>query len=402
MKQLRIYCPLQQVPSQCKWALVDSKGQTTTGTSPIKDLPRRVDRVQLVIPASEILITRARIPASAAQRGGGAVLAFALEEQTATDPDANIVSWLGKSGDMSVLAAIDRRGLDRWRDALRQAGIQSFEIHSEMLWLPRASDEWSISWNGFEGFVRTGPFEAATTDSGSEKAAPLSLHLLLDQARSNGHPPRGLALYTTADDAIPDLEAWGKDLDIPVRHAGAWTWHSGASGEGIALAQEARRWGSVATAIPKLRLAGWMLALALVVHAVALVVDWTLLANEQRTLRRQMESRFRSAFPDTVAVVDPLLQMRRKLAEVRHNAGQPDAGDFLPMTAKVALATKELPPGTVRILSYEGGRATFDLMTVDTGSLDRAISRLREAGFGVEKSPSPAGAGRAVVTVRVP
>src|SRR6185436_5416452 len=50
----------------------------------------------------------------------------------------------------------------------------------------------------------------------------------------------------------------------------------------------------------------WILGVALAIQTVALMIDWASLAHEQRTLRRQMESRFRAAFPDAVAVVDPV------------------------------------------------------------------------------------------------
>ena len=88
---------------------------------------------------------------------------------------------------------------------------------------------------------------------------------------------------------------------------------------------------SAPAALAGLRPAAWIAGAALAIHAVALVADWTLLGAEQRSLRAQMEARFRSAFPDAVAVADPALQMRRQLAAARHRAGVPDGGDFAPM-----------------------------------------------------------------------
>ena len=62
--------------------------------------------------------------------------------------------------------------------------------------------------------------------------------------------------------------------------------------------------------------------------ATLLVGEWALLANERRSLQAQMEQRFRSAFPEAVAVANAPLQMRRQLAQARHAAGQIDPGDF--------------------------------------------------------------------------
>jgi general secretion pathway protein L len=123
-----------------------------------------------------------------------------------------------------------------------------------------------------------------------------------------------------------------------------------------------------------------------------------------------MESRFRAAFPDAVAVVDPALQMRRKLAEARHAAGQSDSGDFLPMIEQVAAAAKDLPAGAVRAVSFEGGRMTIELSAVEEASVRRIVARLTQSGLSVDKgvenaparsSPSARpGSGTVVITVR--
>ena len=114
MNLLRVYCPLRASPPQCQWALLNDNGKSTAGESPLSGLPRRADRVQLIIPAPEVLITRARLPA-AARRAAGSVLAFAIEERTVSEPDANQVSWLGTAADDDVLAVLDRQGLERER-----------------------------------------------------------------------------------------------------------------------------------------------------------------------------------------------------------------------------------------------------------------------------------------------
>jgi general secretion pathway protein L len=401
MSVLRLYCPLQEYPSQCEWVLLDDSGKPAVGKSPLVGLPKRTDRVQLIIPAPEVLIIQARLPA-AARRAGGDVLAFAVEERTVSEQDANNVSWLGSVGENGVLAVLDKRGLERWRSALDGAGLRGFEVHSEMLLLPCAQDEWSIAWNGHEGFVRTGNLEAAATDSGDRESPPLSLRLMLDRQEVQGGRPRSLALYTTAEDALPDLEAWQASLGIAIRDAGVWDWRAAPVEAGSGLTQESPRWRGIPAFASKLRMAAWIAALSLVVHAAALAIDWTLLASEQRSLRREMDARFRATFPDAVAVVDPVLQMRRKLAEARHAAGQPDAGDFLPMVEKVATETKNLPAGAVRILSYEGGRIALELTAVDDQAVNRIVSRLRQLAMAADPSSSGGGNGRVVISVRVP
>ena len=409
MSLLRIRGSLADAPVRCQWALVNDGRDPVAGEGALEALPRRAERIQLVLPAAQVLITRTRLP-HAARRHAGSVLAFAVEDETVGEPDANQVSWLGAVGDNSVLAVVDKPGLTRWRDALDAAGVRGYEVHCETLLLPWTTGEWSLAWDGREGIVRTGAFEGTATDCGDRETPPLSLRLMLQEAQAHGAKPNSIAIYTTGPGEAPDIDAWTRELGVAVRVAGTWDWRTAPPGAGVSLAQERQRWRAITGAVARLRPAAWILGAALAVQAAALVIDWTSLANEQRVLRQQMESRFRSAFPDAVAVADPALQMRRKLAEARHAAGQPDSGDFLPLIAQVGAATKDLPTGAVRAVSYEGGRLTLEISAADEASVRRIVARLAQSGLSIDrgvgtaptKSSSSArpGSGTVVITVR--
>jgi general secretion pathway protein L len=389
MSLLRIYAPLGDAPLRCEWALIDAR-QSVRGEGPLADLPRGADRVQLVIPAAQVLITRTQLP-PAARRRAGSVLAFALEEATAAEPDANQVSWLGAD----AFAVLDKQGLKRWRDALEAAaGLRAYEVHSEILLLPCSSGEWSLAWDGGEGFVRTGEFAGAATDGGDSASPPLSLRMMLEEAQLRGARPNAIAVYVTAPGAAPDLAAWQRDLGIPLHVSGAWDWRTAPEQAGISLVQERRRWRMAPAALASLRPAAWIAGAALAIHGALLLADWALLGGEQRSLRGQMEARFRSAFPDAVAVADPALQMRRQLAAARHRAGQPDGGDFAPMIEKVAIGLKELPAGGLRTVSYESGRMTLELAAIEEAALRRTVARLIQTGLSVDVT------GTKLITVR--
>ncbi len=399
MSLLRIYASLTDAPQRCEWALIAEGREPVIGEGRIAELPRRAARIQLIVPAAQVLIARARVP-QAARRPGG-VLAFAVEEKTAGEPDANRVSWLGRVGDEDILAVVDKQGLARWRDALDAIGIRGYEVHCETLMLPWLPGEWSLAWNGVEGFVRTGEFEGAATDNGDRNSPPLSLQMMIEEAQSHAPGPSSIAVYGTSPDAEPDISAWTRDLGIALRTAGPWHWSTAPVDAGIPIVVERQRWRAVSGAARRLRPAAWILGAALAVHAVALGVDWTSLAREQRALRGQMETRFRSAFPDAVSVVDPALQMRRKLIEAHHAAGQPDTADFLPMIDQIATATKDMPAGGLRTLAYESGRMTLELGVGDQAAVQRLVTRLAQAGLTVDTTRK-AGTGPVVLTVRAP
>jgi len=411
MSLLRIYCSFTDSPQRCRWALQDSGRAPVAGEGSLSEAPRRVDRIQLVIPAAQVRLARVDLP----QGATGAALAFAVEEQTLGEPDAQRVTRIGTTdeqvaaGGRDILAVMDKQGLQPWLAALDAQGTRDYELHSEILLLPWTRGHWSLAWDGREGFVRSGEFEGAATDCGDRISPPQALHLMLEAAVKSGTQPALIAVYlSTSDaDAAPDLAAWQATLGVSLHQAGLWDWQTAPAEAGIPLGQERRPWRLPPGLLGRLRPAAWILGLALTLHAVSLVADWTRLANEEKNLRNRMVAQFRAAFPEAVAVVDPALQMRRKLAEARHKAGLADSGDFLPMLGMVANAAKELPAGSLHIVSYEGGRMSLEVAT-EASAVRRLVTRLRQAGLnvdtGVERGNGVAAArgrsGTTVITVR--
>ena len=433
MSVLRIRAPLGRAPTSFAWTLIAEGRESAGGEGPLSTLPRHADRLQLVVPANDMLITRARLPAGARPRG--AALAYAIEDRMAGDPDASDVLWLGEAaaqGGIShaersisngeggtsqaargtpyaagaahaIVAALDRQGLAHWREALARADFGGYELHSEILLLPWTPGTWTLAWDGREGVLRTGALEGAATDQGDRSMAPLALRLALAQADER---PSRILVYTApsvhpGSGTAPDLAAWEAQLGLPLQLAGPWDWRKAPADAGPALVSERRRWRGFTGTLPRLRAAAWLAGAALALHALFAGLNWAVLAAEQRNLRQGMETRFRAEFPDAMAVVDPALQMRRKLAEARHAAGQPDGGDFLPMIDKVAQALAGLPPGSLRTLSFENGRMSLELPGVDETGLQRLRAALRDRGLGVDASPRRAGAAAApVISVR--
>lgn len=417
MSLLRIYCRLPDESLRCEWVFIDNDREPITGEGQLEGQlaellqcarHARDLRVQLIIPAAQVLLTRARLP-DTARRRASSVLAFAIEEETLREPDANQVSWTGSAGDDDVLAVVDKKGLEHWLDALDAAAIRVDGIHCETLLLPWIAGEWSLAWDGREGFVRVGEFEGAATDCGDRASPPLSLHLMLEEAEARGAKPVSITLYTMAPaDASAgetvltlDIEAWQRELGVSIRLTGAWDSWKRAADAGVNLLQERKRWRVFSGLLARLQPAAWIVGSALALHTIALVTDWTLLAGEQRMLRQQMESRFRAVFPEAIAVVDPALQMRRKLTEARHAAGVPDSGDFLSMTERAAAGLKELAPDSLRAVTYENEGMTLELAVIDEAAMRRIVGSLQETGLSVDASPIPAKAGTGIVVVHL-
>jgi len=406
MRVLRIYCRLTEPPLQCQWIAGDDV-HMVEGEGRLEELPRNADRIQLVIAAADVVLLKVRLP-KMAHRQPGTVLAFAVEEQIIGDPDANEVIWLGSTGEEDAIAVINRQHLTRWRDALAAAGVNAYDIVTETLLLPRRQGEWSLSWNGRDGFLRCGEFEGAATDWVDHNLPPLSLCLMIEQARMTDSAPKIISVYWNSPEMLNasvetaiDWESWERNLGVNIRVAGPWNWRTLPLKAGMILMKQHRRWQISPVFFKHLRPAAWMAAAALAIHAIASLTDWTRHVGEERALRAQMEARFRTAVPDAVAVVDPALQMRRKLAEARHTAGLPDSDDFLPMIEMVGAALRALPPGSVRLLSYENGRMTLRLLAAEA-AVRSSAALLGEAGLVIDVSSDAAKGGEdmMVLTVR--
>jgi len=394
---LRIYASIAEPPDRCQWAYINAGLDAVAGEGPLTSIPRRAERTQLIIPANQVLITRAMLPPEINRRAGS-VLAYAIEDQLAGEPEANHVSWLGATAPVpddatvvnAVLAVIDKQGLRNWSDALDENGIRDFEVQCEMLLLPLKPHEWSLAWDGHEGFMRTAELEGATTDFGDRESPPLSLRLALEEAEQQGVRPQLISIFARNADAAPDMDAWQRTLGVPVRLAGPWDWRTALSPGGVNLTQERRHWHGFRRLLngllPRLRPAAWVIGLALTVHAASLTADWMLLAREQQALRQQIAERFRTVFPEAVSVSDPALQLRHKLAQMRHAVGQQDDGDFLPMIAKVAAAMSDLPQDMLRNLSYEYGKMTIEISDMDDARLRAIVSRLTQLSLNVDTS----------------
>ena len=61
---------------------------------------------------------------------------------------------------------------------------------------------------------------------------------------------------------------------------------------------------------------------------------WLKLESESKALKQQMENAFRTNFPETTAIVDPVLQTKRQLNDLRARAGIPSANDFSVLNAR--------------------------------------------------------------------
>ena len=386
MKQLGIYVALDEPLAHCRWVLAEAGRPALEGTGVPDAEVCRAARVRVTVAAASVLLVATRLPPGA-RRQSDEILTYAVEDRLLGDPDAQQASWLGRVAGDDVLAVMDKAALAALTGALARVGIENPVIECETLMLPRATGEWSVWWDGCSGYVRTTTLEGAVLDEGRANCPPLTLRLLVQSALARGMAPATLALYCAPAVALPELALWQRELGLPLRAAGVWDWRQAPAA--IPLVRGARLWAGLGA---RLRLPALLVAAALGLHTMALLADWAWLRTEEQALHRQMEARFRVAVPEALAVVDPVLQMRRKLAEARRLAGVADRADFLPMLEQLAVAMKALPSADVRSISYAGGRLIVVVRGIDEAAAQQLVHRLRQDDLRLEALPTPAAA----------
>lgn len=385
MSELRIYFSSQwrDSNSPCPWALCDDKGALLqSGIATLSSLPKGHECVAIVA-ADRVLSISAAIPPGARKRWQAA-LPFVAEEFTLADPEENhVVPGPDLANGRRMLAVMDKSWLKRIVDAAHNAKLSLRRMVAETFLPALAPDSWTVVWDGSGGFVRTGAASGSAIDIGDNGTAPLALRLSIDAAPQL---PQKIELRFTRDASGEQrsIPQWS-DMQIPVLAGADWDWRREAiPGDALNLL-----WGNFAPRAkiqelwPKLRPAAYLLAVILALEMAGSNIEWAMLANEKTQLNTEMQRTFRTTFGDSVTLVNAPLQMQRNLAEIRHAAGVPDSGDFLPLLNQAASSLAALPVGSVVAMHYDAGRLDIDMKLARREDFSSLRLSLKSSGLGV-------------------
>lgn len=360
-----------------EWAIADSNGAVLdSGEAPLRQPP--TGACELLIASDLVLLDR--IPAPAAQqRRISSALRFLVEDSAIPDPERLHVAAASASVKNTLFVGIvDRQWMEQILTRLERSGLVARSAWPECLLPELPPQAWTVVWNGEGGFARTGELQGFALDSTDHGELPVSLRLALDAARSAASAPERLVVRVAVDVAPPDAEKWSSALGIPVESGPAWSWAGVPAKPGLELLQ-----GEFA---PRAIDRGWTRALRrpailagvlLIIWVFGIAADWGAKARERRSLLAEMQGIFRAAFGEGAVVADAPLQMNRALAQLRRQAGQIGADDFLALFG--AVADRLLDPAKHRIesIAYENGELTLFLRPNDAAQFSAQFGELR-------------------------
>ncbi|MFK7962626.1 MAG: type II secretion system protein GspL [Burkholderiaceae bacterium] len=192
--------------------------------------------------------------------------------------------------------------------------------------------------------------ESAEAGQGADIAAELG------QARPVGLPAKQLLVHVEDDSwhvAVTDVaERLNLPLEIaplPLPETSPIDLLAGRQGSSVGRKLADIDWRAW-------RFPAWLAMGCLAVFLIGLNLHWGKLSAERTELRADMEKRFRETFPQTTAVVDPVLQMEREVARMRAGAGQTGPSDFLPLMTRFAQALGPKATDSLESLEYRDGR----------------------------------------------
>ncbi len=339
--RLRIFFPAVDRPSAATrfaWMLFDNRRAVLReGVTTLDEVPR-ADEIEGVLPASRVLFARLKLPrvSPATIRE---LLPYAVEDRLLADPShIHAVAGNTRSKGETVVAVIDRDWLRGMLDAVARAGLRCTRAWPEGSLLAGGHGDWHLVWSPAHGMLVDDDGVTATFDHDGAQAVPLALRLALDEAAARGDRPEVVRVHTNGDAKLPDLARWSAESGI--KFAPGSHWETLAQGEPASSAINLLQ-GEFAPGRERgLRLPRAALALAasIAVLQIAFVaLDAWRLQRERADLEAQREALFRSAFPEAKVVVDPELQMKRNLAELKRTRGFAADDDFLARMSRAAL-----------------------------------------------------------------
>jgi general secretion pathway protein L len=321
----------------CPFAVVSPGGAIEReGSALLPDLSEAVAKVQqvvLLLAASDVSLLRVQVPPMSAARLKAA-LPNLVEDQLMTDPAECVVVAGGLSEKLRTVAVVQRAWLETLANAFIHLGARHIIALPAQLCLPYQTGAVTAAITEQNGDIDVA-LRLAEQDGIGLPIMPeqhVSAALEVVEALLAVAPPQApITLYVpqsavrTYQDAI---NASMPDERISV-FADNWPhWIAGANRASLDLMAGL---GMQAGAKLNWRPWRWPLALAgaiLAVNVIALNVDWWRMKSEADSLRAAMTQIYRSAFPKDQVIVDPVAQMKQKIAAGNRGSGQAAPDDF--------------------------------------------------------------------------
>ncbi|MDY7548313.1 type II secretion system protein GspL [Glaciimonas sp. CA11.2] len=340
----------------CRFALISEQGRIVDqGTNQLSGLAEHIGaatRVVLIVAAGDVNLLRLPIPPLSDTKLRLA-LPNLVEEHLLTDPhDCVIVASRksnGSNGNLRLIAVVQRDWLALIVKTVLSLGANKLVALPAQLCLP---------------LPEAGTAVAAVTDYGADMDVTLRL------AENDG---MGWLISPLPGQSAAQAVLYGLTTIVPHQLVTLYVDESSRSAyeelgdeQVTVIPDEWERWVGGAQKLTKsggldlmdgLTVRGartdvnwrrwrWPLGLAtalLLVNIFSLNVEWWRMRREASSIRADMAQSYLVAYPNESVIIDPIAQMKQKIALMERRSGQLGADDFLVLTAGFGQAWAALP-----------------------------------------------------------
>lgn len=332
-------------------------------------------QVIVLTPASDVLLARAAVPNVGRQRLAQAI-PYALEDQLGSEVE-DLHFALGRQADQAIaVAVVARAKMDAWLGYLRDAGFEPDLLVPAVLALPYEEGTWTVLRDAAGAIVRSGVQAGFAADHDN-----LETLLSLGLAEAGAAAPARLRILDTPGAPALHADTWSQSLGVAVHREAsaedAVTLLARNFNENLAinllqggysrreqLEKFWRPWKPAAA----------LLALWLLVYIGTTVSEVISLGRQSPQLQTQIEQLYLQTFPDARKVVNPKVQMQRRLDALRGNQGEGEG--LLELLAQAGGPLKDTPNLELRTLTFKEGQLNLDLRVEDLQVLDQLKQRL--------------------------
>lgn len=349
-------------PLYCHFALATNGGaierEGVAALSELAEPVKQAQRVVLLLAASDVTLLRVKMPPLSGARLRAA-LPNLVEDRLMSDPEDCVVVAGEVHGGLRTVAVVGRNWLELLTRTLRTLGARNITAVPAQLCLPHEAEmvTAAVSEHGADAdiAIRLSAQEGIGISIVADQPESLAFEAM--QSLTAVAPSGPIILYVPQSrvrdyqDSLHIAPALEQRITL---HADTWQrWVGGADKTGIDLVT-----GMGAGSGPKFDWKPWRWPLllgtaVLLINVIGLNVDWLRLKREAEAMQKGMIQTYRSAFPKDPVVVDPLVQLRQKLAGAQRDSGQLAPDDFLALVAAFSEAWVSTGQGAAPIASLE-------------------------------------------------
>jgi general secretion pathway protein L len=384
---------IQTIPLALALAMRGRPLRTATASlSELAPQVTQVSQVVLLLAASDVTLLRIAVPPLSATRLRAALPSL-IEEFVIGDTAECAIAAGAEADGQRLIAVCDRAWLKNWIDALRQSGARRIHVLPISLCLPSPNSHLSAALfqyaHRYELALRLSDHEGIglAVDVDDEIQLPNAVARLIVTLAGN-HP---VSLSVPAAQ-VALFEKWidVEQLSQITLTEQQWSdWIAASAKVSVDLISAFE--GNQRAAFPW-REWRWPIALAAaasLVNIAAINADWWRLRSEGQQLRDEITDIYRRSFPNETVVLDPLAQIKQKIAASRQASGQLNTSDFVVLAAALGEVWREAGNDlrAIDALDYRDGMLTIKLKKAAQVSL--AAMRSPLATRELQLTPSP-------------